>query len=95
MKHSYFIVALVIVLMLSFGLIYYGAYLNDQGEVQIAKRMEERTLPLVGAKVSTRSINPRIVLDSINLYSNEMTDAVALIDGRITQVLVDKNRGYR
>ena len=45
MKHSYFIVALVIVLMLSFGLIYYGAYLNDQGEVQIAKRMEERTLP--------------------------------------------------
>lgn len=91
MKHSYFIAALVVVLMLSFGLIYYGAYLNDRGEVQIAKRMEERTLPLVGAKVSTRSINPRIVLDSINLYSNEMTDAVALIDGRITQVLVDKN----
>ena len=91
MKHSYFIIALVTVLLLSFGIIYYGAYLNDQGEVQISKRMEERTLPLAGAKVSTRSINPRIVLDSINLYSNEMTDAVALIDGRITGVLVDKN----
>ncbi len=91
MKHSYFIIALVTVLLLSLGIIYYGAYLNDQGEVQISKRMEERTLPLAGAKVSARLINPKIVLDSINLYSNEMTDAVALIDGRITEVLVNKN----
>ncbi len=91
MKKSYFILSLVIVLVLSVAIIAYGTWLNQQGEFQIAKRMEERTLQLRGAKAELRTLYPRIVLDTINLTSDEMADAVALIDGRITDIYVDKN----
>lgn len=91
MKKSYFILSLVIILILSVGIIAYGTWLNQQGEFQIAKRMEERTLQLKGAKAELRTLHPKIVLDTINLTSDEMADAVALIDGRITEVYVEKN----
>lgn len=90
MKKSYFILSLAIVLVLSVAIIAYGTWLNQQGEFQIAKRIEERTLQLKGAKAELRTLHPQIVLDTINLTSDEMTDAVALIDGRITDVYVEK-----
>ncbi len=67
-------------------IIAYGTWLNYQGEFQIAKRMEERTVQLKGAKAELRTLHPQIVLDTINLTSDEMADAVALIDGRIEAV---------
>lgn len=91
MKKSYFILSLVIVLVLSVAVIAYGTWLNQQGEFQIAKRMEERTLQLKGAKAELRMLHPKIVLETINLTSDEMADAIALIDGRITEVYVEKN----
>ena len=86
MKKSYFILSLTIVIVLSVLIIGYGTWLNQQGEFQIAKRMEERTLQLKGATVEWRTLHPQIILDTINLTSDEMADAVALIDGRITEV---------
>ncbi|MBQ7476083.1 MAG: efflux RND transporter periplasmic adaptor subunit [Selenomonadaceae bacterium] len=91
MKKSYFILSLAIVLILSVAIIAYGTWLNQQGEFQIAKRMEERTLQLRGAKAEFRTLQPKIVLETINLTSDEMADAVALIDGRIEEIYVDKN----
>ena len=91
MKKSYFILSLTIVIVLSVLIIGYGTWLNQQGEFQIAKRMEERTLQLKGATVEWRTLHPQIILDTINLTSDEMADAVALIDGRITEVYVEKN----
>ena len=90
MKKLYF-VGLAIILMMAVGLIAYGTYLNKTDESQIEMRMESRTIPLQGAKAQFRNLQPIFVLDTINLTSEEMADAVALIDGRIENVFVGKN----
>ena len=91
----YFMVGLGIVLAISLGAIFYGAWLNERGEVQITRRMEERRLTLHGAKAATRRINPRLTVNAINLFSNDMADAVALVNGRIVEVLAPKGSFVR
>ena len=88
---KYYTIGLVLVLMCAVGLIAYGMYLNRVGESNIAERMENRAIPLQGERAKFRNIYPTFVLDTINFYSDEMADAVALIDGRLTEVFVDKN----
>ena len=70
-------------LILSVGLIFYGVWLNNRGEVQITQRMSERKLDLPGVKV-------KVMLSDVNLYSDDMVDAVSLIDGRITENFAKK-----
>ena len=91
----YFMVGLGIVLAISLGAIFYGAWLNERGEVQITRRMEERRLTLHGAKAATRRINPRLTVNAIKLFSNDMADAVALVNGRIVEVLAPKGSFVR
>ena len=88
---KFYLVGMVIILMMAVGLIGYGAYLNKTDENQIEMRMEERKIPLQGAKAKFRSLQPIFVLDTINLTSEEIADAVALIDGRIEKSFVQKN----
>ena len=90
MKKLYF-VGLALILSAAVAIIAYGAYLNETGEKQITKRMESRTIPLQGEKAKFRNLRPVFVLDTINLSSDEMADAVALIDGRIENAFVKKN----
>ena len=90
MKKLYF-VGMIIILAVAVGLIGYGTYLNKTDENQIEMRMENRTIPLQGTKAGFRNLQPVFVLDTINLTSDEMADAVALIDGRIERFLVQKN----
>ena len=92
---KYFMVGLGIVLAISLSAIFYGAWLNERGEVQITRRMEERRLTLHGAKAATRRINPRLTVNAINLFSNDMADAVALVNGRIVEVLAPKGSFVR
>ena len=84
-------VGLVLILLFAVAMVSYGAYLNKSGEHQIGERMKERTIPLQGAKVAVRDIHPTLVLDTVNLYSEDMADAIALIEGRISKIYVDKN----
>lgn len=77
--------------MIVVGIISYGAYLNKAGENAIAERMAERRIPLQGTTAKTRNIKTRVMLDTVNLYSNEMTDTIALIDGRISAINIQKN----
>ena len=88
---KYYIIGLVLVLMCAVGLIAYGMYLNRAGENKISERMANRAIPLQGERAKFRNIYPTFVLDTINFYSDEMADAVALIDGRLTEVFVNKN----
>ena len=88
---KFYIVGLVLILAMAVGMIAYGTYLNESGEMQITKRMESRTIPLQGEKVKYRNLRPIFVLDTINLSSDEMADAVALIDGRIETAFIKKN----
>lgn len=90
MKKPY-MVGLVMILLLAVGLVLYGAWLNKTGENKIAERMESQTIPLQGAKVQVREIYPQLVLETLNLYSEDMADAVALIAGRVDQIAVSKN----
>ena len=86
---------MTIILLMAVGLIAYGTYLNKTDESQIAMRMESRTIPLHGAKVSYRNMSPVFVLDTINLTSSEMADSVALIEGKIENSLIQKNMTVR
>ena len=88
---KYYVVGLVLVLMCAVGLISYGMYLNRTGEQRISERMEQRAIPLQGERAKFREIHPTFVLDTINFYSEDMADAVALIDGRLTEMYVNKN----
>ena len=90
MKKFYF-VGLIIILLMAVGLIGYGTYLNKSDESQIEMRMESRTIPLQGAKVQYKNLQPVFELETVNLTSEEMADAVALIDGRIEKNFVSKN----
>ena len=90
MKKLY-MVGLVLILLFAVAMIGYGAWINKTGENQISERMKTRTIPLHGAKAQLRDMHPTLFLETINLYSEEMADAVALIDGRVEQVLVSKN----
>lgn len=94
MKKLYF-VGLALILAAAISIIAYGAYLNETGEKQITERMESRTIPLHGEKIKVRNIHPVFLLDTINLNSDEMADAVALIDGRIENSFVKKNSDVR
>lgn len=94
MKKLYFI-GLALILAAAVAIIAYGAYLNETGEKQITERMESRTIPLHGEKIKFRNICPVFVLETINLSSDEMADAVALIDGRIENAFVKKNSNVR
>ena len=94
MKKPY-MVGLVLIMIFAGALIFYGAWLNKTGEKQIMQRMESRTIPLQGEKAQYRDIYPQLKLDTVNLYSEEMADAVALIDGRVEQIFVQKNSNVR
>ncbi len=89
---KYFYLALGGVFAFIFGLIFYGAYINHSDETKIAESMASRhAIPLKGAKATVRQIYPRAVLWGVDIFSREQTDAVALIDGRITAVNVTRN----
>lgn len=82
-------------LLLAFGLLSYGVRLNQLDESHIADRMKSQAVPLLGARATTGMLQPIVVLDTVKLYSNEMTDAIALIDGRIDAAYVSKNSNVR
>lgn len=88
---KYFYIGLVIILLLSISIIFYGAYLNSRGENIIANRMDNRHIALKGQVATTRNIQPVLNMDTIKLYSDKMADAVALIDGTITNAYVKRN----
>ena len=88
---KYFFIGLATIFILAMALVGYGTWLNVSDENQIARRMDERALTLTGAKAKKRSLHPTIEMDAVRLYSENMADAVALIDGRIIEWYVKKN----
>lgn len=93
---KYFYLALAVVFAFIFGLIFYGAYINYSDEAVIAESMAAKnSIPLKAAKAAVRSIYPKMEIEVADLFSKEKTDAVALIDGLITSVNVQKNDSVR
>lgn len=92
---KFYIIGLAFILIAAMTLVGYGTYLNKAGENQITERMESRRIPLQGDVAKFRPIRPVLSLDTVNLYSEEMADAVALIDGRLESAYVSKNSNVR
>lgn len=82
---------LACILALVVGLMFYGAYLNFYGEKIINQRMADKRLSLSGVRPQMRKMHPNIQFDSITLKSNNMADAVAVIDGRVMDIAVAPN----
>ncbi len=91
----YFFIGIGVILALSVALVAYGTWLNVSDEKQIARRMDERALSLSGARAKKRALRPKAEMDAVRLYSENMADAVALIDGRIIEWYVTKNSAVR
>ncbi len=87
----YFLLGVIVIVAVIAGLLGYGIYLNQLGEVQIAEHVERHKLTLTGVRVEERDIIPLMEMELVNLYSDEMTDVVALSNGRITHNYVEKN----
>lgn len=88
---KYFYLGIVVILVVASMIVIYGAYLNYNDEKQITSRMEKRVVSVSGAMVKVRSIRPRLEMDTVQFYSQNMTDAVALASGRLTKWHVEKN----
>ena len=91
----YFFIGIAVILTLALALVAYGTWLNVSDEKQIARRMDERTLMLTGAQAQKRSLRPMVEMDAVRLYSENMADTVALVDGRIIEMYVTKNSPVR
>lgn len=83
-----FYLSMTIVVMLIGGLLIYAIYLNRHSETVIAERMKNMKLSLQCSEAKIRDIRPVLKMSLINLYSDEMTDVVSLIDGRVTREFV-------
>lgn len=88
---TYFYLGVGIIIMVIVGLLGYGVYLNQRGENEIEQRMENLRLPLNGAVVQEREIQPYVELELANFYCDDMADVIARENGRITQVFVEKH----
>jgi hypothetical protein len=86
----YFYIGIAVIMVLALGLVGYGAWLNYSDENQIANRMDNRVIQLSTAKAEYRDIHPTVSLPAVRFSSNNMADAIALTDGRITNWLVEK-----
>ena len=83
--------AVVIILLLAAAIVGWGAWLNYSDENQIANRMNSRVVELTAVRAVRREFAPVIPLDAVRFSSDNMTDAVALTEGRILRWYVGKN----
>lgn len=90
MKKLFFI-SIVFVLLIAVALVGYGTFLNYKDEKHISNQLENRSLQIKGYSVKKRQLHLEFKQEAIRLYSENMTDAVSLIDGRITELFVKKN----
>lgn len=90
MKKLFFI-SIFIVLILAVALVGYGTFLNYKDEKYIAQQLEKRRIEVKGYAVKKRQLQLEFEQDAVHLYCENMTDAVSLIDGRITNIFVKKN----
>lgn len=88
---KYFFIGVCVILFTSLVLVGYGAWLNISDENQIASRMDNRVLKVEGVRAAVMDITPSVKLDAVRFISDNMTDAIALTDGRIVKWNVEKN----
>lgn len=94
MKKLFFL-AIIFILLFAVALVGYGTFLNYKDEKHISQQLEKRSLQIKGYAVKKRQLHLEFEQDAVRLYSENMIDAVSLIDGRITELLVKKNSAVK
>lgn len=90
MKKIFFIaVAAVIAMMLL--LVGYGTFLNYTDEGNIAARLSNRIIKLVGAKAETRVLRGGFTRKDVRMEAENMTDAVSRLEGTVEKIYVQPN----
>jgi RND family efflux transporter MFP subunit len=96
---TFFIVAMALIIALSGAFVGYGIYLNRVSSSHIETMMATRAVDMRGIRVSSRDIRPEIVLDGISLQTERVADAIAQIDGTISEFAITQGlevkRGQR
>lgn len=88
---KYFFIGIAVILCFAIVLVVYGGYLNYTDEKKISERLADKTIEVRGRTVEERIIYPIIKLDAARLYSDNMADAIALVNGNIVSWSVSKN----
>lgn len=91
----YFIAGLLLVMLIIVAFVLYGAYVNKVNESQIEQKVATGVSKLRGEKAEVRNIFPALGLDTINIYSKDVTDVIAHVDGRIVDNPAPKNSRVR
>lgn len=88
---KYFFIGIASILTFAIALVVYGGYLNYTDEKKIAKRLADKRIEVRGKTVEKMTLYPAIKLDAVRLYSDNMADAIALVNGNIISWNVKKN----
>lgn len=94
MKKLFFL-AIIFILLFAVALVGYGTFLNYKDEKHISQQLEKRSLQIKGYPVKKRQLHLEFEQEAVRLYSENMIDAVSLIEGRITELLVKKNSAVK
>jgi RND family efflux transporter MFP subunit len=89
---TFFMAAIVLIIVLSGAFVSYGIYLNTASSSYIETMMASRAVEVRGIRASTHVIRPEIILDSINLQTERAADVIAQIDGTIKEFAVTQGQ---
>lgn len=88
---KYFFIGIAIILFFAIMLVGYGGYLNYTDEKKITERLLDTRIEVNGQLVKEMTIYPVIRVDAVRLFSENMADAIALVNGNIVSWHVVKN----
>ncbi|MDR1482837.1 MAG: efflux RND transporter periplasmic adaptor subunit [Synergistaceae bacterium] len=89
---AFFIAAMALIIALSVAFVGYGIYLNKATSSNIEMMMASRAVNVRGIRASARGVRPEIVLDNVNLQTERVADAIAQIDGAISEFAVTQGQ---
>ena len=92
---KYFFIGIATILCFAIALVVYGGYLNYTDEKKISERLADTTIEVRGKAAEEMDIYPVIKLDAARLYSDNMADAIALVNGNLVAWSVRKNDHVR
>jgi RND family efflux transporter MFP subunit len=83
-----FFTALAIIFLFSAAFIAYGIFLNSSSRSYVGSVIGSRSVEMKGVRVSYRQMRPEILLQNINLRSEEIMDISSRVEGTIEELFV-------
>lgn len=91
MRNKFFI-ALGCVIILAAAFIAYGIFLNYKSDVLISNGLKLHSAKLNCSKTKMRELNLSYTLQNVSLNAENVADAIAQVDGSISELFIFKNK---